>query len=394
MKKPANQKSPIEKPWSVFKGTRFPKPKHTMISLFCGCGGLDLGFRQAGFDVFWANDIDSNACDTYRKNLGDVVVVGDINKIAWPQSGENLDMLSACFPCQPFSNAGSRRGSKDDRTLNEVALKATKYYQPKVAIYENVRGMLSVRNGNRLVVEQFCKRLNKIGYNAFFKLLDASEHGVAQRRLRVFIVAIRGDYQSDGFVFPAPIEKNGLTLGEIMANIPPGTMNQSEVSKLGPQAEKLCSLIPPGGNWKNVDGRMLPKRLKDLKKRMDRYRAPAFYRRFAKNEIAGTITATFKPEKCGVMHPVKDRPFSVREVARIQSFPDWFSFEGKSVSSKYKQIGNAVPPRLAYEIASNISQVLYGKTSGPSSDFVDIRDFLKKSSPLRVSDPGVFSSAN
>ena len=302
-------------------------------------------------------------------------------------------MLSACFPCQPFSNAGARRGDGDERTLNKIAIKATKHYRPKVAIFENVRGMLSVRSGNRLIIEQFCNHLSKTGYDVFFKLLDASRHGVPQTRLRVFIIAVRTDCQSSNFSFPLPKEKNGLTLQEIIVGISPRLKNQNEVVNLGPQATKLCSLIPPGGNWKTIDGRHLPKRLKELKKKIDRYRAPAFYRRFARDEIAGTITATFKPEKCGVLHPIEDRPFSVREVARIQSFPDWFVFEGKSISSKYKQIGNAVPPRLAYEIAFNISQVLQGKSPKSSSNFIHIKDFIANVSPLRVSDAGVFVPA-
>ena len=388
-----NSKALTQKPWSVFKKTRVPDPQHKMISLFCGCGGLDLGFRHAGFDIVWANDIDEDACKTYDRNLGKLTEVGDINQIDLPAYNGNLDMLSACFPCQPFSNAGSRRGNSDDRFLNKAALRATKYYQPTVAIYENVRGMLSVRNGSELVIEQFCRRLSNIGYDVFFKLLDASKHGVAQRRLRVFIIAVHKKRQTGRFAFPLIKEQKGLTLGEIIVGISSKLKNQNEIADLSPQARKLCSLISPGGNWKDVDGRRLPKRLKKLRKEIDRYRAPAFYRRFSEDEIAGTITATFKPEKCGVMHPIENRPFSVREVARIQSFPDWFSFEGKTISSKYKQIGNAVPPRLAYEIALNISQILRGESPETASNFLNFQDFVKKASPLRVSDPGVFISA-
>jgi len=383
-----------DRPWSVFKKTVRPALKHKMISLFCGCGGLDLGFRQAGFDIVWANDIDANACETYRANLGDVVHHGDINQIDFPEYEGELDMLSACFPCQPFSNAGSRRGNADDRDLNKVALKAVDFYKPTVAIFENVRGMLSVKNGNRLVVDQFCQRLSKLGYDVYLKLVDASQHRVAQQRLRVFIVAVCADRETGRFSFPPPKARNGLTIGEMVNNISARAKNRDEVVSLGPQATRLCSLIPPGGSWKSVDGRRLPKRLKALKRNIDRYRAPAFYRRFDVDEISGTVTASFKPEKCGVMHPSEDRPLSVREVARIQSFPDWFAFKGKTVQSKYKQIGNAVPPRLAYEIALLLSDVLQGKSSDRKSCFIDMRNFLRNSSPLRASDPGVFVPAS
>ena len=383
-----------DKPWAVFKKTVPPVFKHKMISLFCGCGGLDLGFRQAGFDIVWANDIDANACETYKTNLGDVVYHGDINKINFPKYNGKLDMLSACFPCQPFSNAGSRRGNNDDRDLNKVALKAVKFYKPTIAIFENVRGMLSVKNGNRLVVDQFCQRLSKLGYDVYLKLVDASQHRVAQQRLRVFIIAVCADRKTGHFSFPLPKARDGLTIGEMVSNISARAKNRDEVVYLGPQATRLCSLIPPGVSWKSVDGRSLPKRLKALKKKIDRYRAPAFYRRFAVDEISGTVTASFKPEKCGVMHPLEDRPLSVREVARIQSFPDWFAFKGSTIQSKYKQIGNAVPPRLAYEIALLLSSILHGKSPDGVSCFIDMREFLKNSSPLRASDPGVFVPAS
>ena len=379
------------RPWSVFP-RRKPKRRHSMISLFSGCGGLDLGFRYAGFDISWANDIDGDACETYRKNLGIVVKEGDINKIDFPNRND-LDMLAACFPCQPFSNAGARRGNDDDRALNQVALDAVKQLRPKAAIFENVRGMLSVKIGKIFLIEKFCRCLSALGYDSFVKLMDASQHRVGQRRLRVFIVAIRADKRLGRFAFPSPKPPHGLTLGDTLTGIAPDVCNQKEVICLSPQAAKLCSLIPPGGSWKSVDGRRLPKRLKNLKKIIDRYRAPNFYRRFAADEIAGTITAEFKPEKSGVMHPQEPRPYTVRETARIQSFPDWFAFHGKSERSKYRQIGNAVPPRLAYEIAGQISRVLDGESPEGVSEFLDIGEFLKKGEPLRVVDAGLTMSA-
>ena len=385
---------PQDTPWGVFGSGMSDAPqraKFSMVSLFSGCGGLDLGFRFAGFDIRWANDWDAGACETYQDNIGDIVP-GDIHGIRLPVV-RDLDMLAACFPCQPFSNAGARRGMDDKRALNEVALDALKRYRPKAAIFENVRGMMSVKIGERLLVERFCRRLSGIGYDSYLRLMDASAHRVGQKRLRVFIVAIRAGAGVGKFAFPEPQERKNLSIADMLKAVLKETPNHGEVVRLNPQAERLCGLVPSGGSWKDIDGRRLPPRLKRLKKQIRRYRAPAFYRRFAPEEISGTMTAEFKPENCAVMHPVKNRPLSVREAARIQSFPDWFVFRGGGVKSKYRQIGNAVPPRLAYEIARSIGETLSGRNPAGISDFMEMKDFVNRGEPLRLKDAGIFTPA-
>ena len=134
-------------------------------------------------------------------------------------------------------------------------------------------------------------------------------------------------------------------------------------------------MVPEGGSWKSIPYDSLPDRLKRIRDDMRKYRWPNFYRRFSREEIAGTITAAFKPENAGVWHPTIKRPFSVREIARIQSFPDTFIFEGSSIKSLYQMIGNAVPPKLAEAVATSILSSLEEKTiKTPTRDYLSVRE--------------------
>ena len=136
----------------------------------------------------------------------------------------------------------------------------------------------------------------------------------------------------------------------------------------------------------------MPPRLQKIWDNIERYRWPKFYRRFHRDEVAGTITAAFKPENAGVWHPIEKRIFSVREISRIQSFPDWFRFDGRSIKSKYQQIGNAVPPRLAYELASQIVKVLKGEDLRGDNSYLTFEQLISTGKPLRVCDRDVIFS--
>ncbi len=378
------------RPWDVFPQTGPSKTKHTIFSLFAGCGGLDLGFHHAGFKVLWANDLDPDACKTYRENLGEIAE-GDIVEMGFPKLDKKPDVLAAGFPCQSFSNAGSRRGVKDERgNLYKVALKAVDHFDPRVVVFENVRGLLSARDGDKLIVQIICERLSEMGYETSFRLLNASRHRVPQRRLRLFIIGVKNDSRNGEFAFPSEIANDtGLSIEETICDVPSDAPNQKELLSLNPQAIKIGALVSEGGSWKDIPYDLLPDRLKRIRDDIARYRWPKFYRKFARNEVAGTITAAFKPENACVWHPVKGRVFSVREIARIQSFPDWFVFHGRSVKSKYQQIGNAVPPRLAYELAQQISEVLQGRSPEGVRDFIPLDLFILRAKPLRPSDHGV-----
>ncbi len=336
--------------------------------------------------------MDAEACKTYRLNLGDIFE-GDIRTVKLPDLKRRLDVLTAGFPCQPFSNAGSRKGILDDRgTLFQTAIDIVEKLNPRVVVFENVRGLLSFRNGETLLIEEICRQLDKLGYDVVFSLVDASKHHVAQRRLRLLIVGVERNREHGAFSFPSPVERTDLTLGHTILDLTPDIANQSELMQLNPQAIHIGSMVPEGGSWRDIPYENLPTRLKKISDNIERYHWPKFYRRFHRDEVAGTITAAFKPENAGVWHPIEKRIFSVREIGRIQSFPDWFNFDGKSIKSKYQQIGNAVPPRLAYELASQIARVLKGEDLREDGTYLTFDQFVSKGKPLRACDRDVIFS--
>lgn len=326
------------------------------ISLFSGAGGLDLGLINAGFNIVFANDILKPAIENYRHNIGEIHA-GDITKID-PADLPEADVVVGGFPCQPFSNAGNRLGTEDDRgNLYLEVLKMIESKKPKVVVMENVRGLLSMKNkdGSKLIdTIVYLLENTEPGYKAHVKLLKASDYGVPQNRYRVFIVGIRADINVN-YHFPEPATYNydKLSVGSAIEGVE-GLPNQDDVWELSPQSQNLIRFIPEGGSWKNIPYEELPDRMKRIRDDMKRYHSPNFYRRFARHEINGTITAAGTPENSGIIHPVENRRYSVREIARIQSFPDDYEFVGDSVSSMYKVIGNAVPPKLAEVIGKSI----------------------------------------
>lgn len=331
------------------------------ISLFSGAGGLDLGLIKAGFNVVWANDILKPAIENYRHNIGEIYE-GDITQVDANELPE-ADVVVGGFPCQPFSNAGNRLGTVDDRgNLYLECIRIIEAKHPKIVIFENVRGLLSIKNkdGSKLIdtIVDYLENAGQ-GYRVNYQLLRASDYGVPQNRYRVVIVGIRNDLNIN-YRFPDPINVNpeALTVGYAISNIPEETPNQDEVWKLSPQSQKLIRYIPEGGSWKSIPYEFLPERMKRIRDNMKRYHSPNFYRRFARNEINGTITAAATPENSGILHPIENRRYSVREIARIQSFPDDYEFVGESISSKYKIIGNAVPPKLSEVIGRSIVEQL------------------------------------
>lgn len=335
--------------------------KYKLVSLFSGCGGMDLGFYQSDFDIVWANDIDKTAIETYKHNIGDIKEC-DIREID-ENDIPNCDVLVAGFPCQPFSMAGNRQGIEDDRgNLYKECLRIVKAKKPLAVVFENVRGILSIKNGDgSLLYKTIIDMLEKTepGYNVTYKLLKASDYGVPQQRYRVIFVAFRKDLCIN-YKFPSPTHlsnDDSLTVGSII-NVPKDAPNQDEVWEFSPQSKALIPYIKEGGSWKDIPYELLPARLKRIRDNMKKYRSPNFYRRFGRHEINGTITAAATPENCGIIHPIENRRYSVREIARIQAFPDNFVFKGESLSSKYRVIGNAVPPLLGKVIANSIKYEL------------------------------------
>ena len=334
-----------------------------LISLFSGCGGLDLGFHKAGFNIVWANDFDIDAQTVYSLNLGkiDGRNILDVGEDEIPDG----DILTAGFPCQPFSSAGNRKGVHDSRgMLYKECLRIIQKKKPKVIVFENVKGLLSTkyidgRNLAEVIIDDLSK-IGDTGYRVSHYLVNASDYDVPQNRQRVFFIGIRNDLSKE-FVFPEKhTDKSKLILKNIL-NIPQNTPNNVDWA-FSPQAMEMIEYIPAGGSWKNVPYEHLAPRFQKIRDDMKKYHSPNFYRRFALNEICGTITASAQPENCGIIHPIENRRYTVREIARIQSFPDDYKFitdTPKNIIAMYKVIGNAVPVMLAYNIALSIKQQIF-----------------------------------
>lgn len=336
----------------------FPNEKPKVLSLFAGCGGLDLGFHKAGFEIVYANDIDPAVKETYEYNLGEIEIcdIRDVNKKALPRA----DIIIAGIPCQPFSTAGDRLSTKDDRgTLFGQVIELVDIQKPSVVIFENVRGFLSSKDERGVPMPlRLQKELKKHGYNLYYQLVNALDYGVPQNRHRVFLVGVRNDLNKT-FLFPKPASKReALTVGSVI-NKPLPRGEKQEVWDLSPQSMRLAQHIPEGGSWKCIPEKHLPPRLQRILKDMKKYHSPNFYRRFSRDEVMGTITAAATPENSGIIHPLENRRYSVREIARFQSFPDSFKFIGDSVAKKYKMIGNAVPVMLAYHMAKSIKEQIF-----------------------------------
>lgn len=347
---------------SLFYNPKFDiKTGLNTISLFSGAGGLDLGLKKAGFNIVYANDNYAPAVENYLANVGNI----EKKDIRTVNENELLyaDVVVGGFPCQPFSTAGNRKGTDDNRgNLYLDIIRVIKAKRPKVVIMENVRGLLSMKNkdGSKLI-DTIVSILENVepGYIVKYKLLKASDYEVPENRFRVIIVAFRKDLNIN-YHFPKPTTKDykKLTLRHIL-NVNKDIPNQNEVWDLSPQSQKLVDHIPEGGSWKDISYDLLPDRLKRIRDNMKRYHSPNFYRRYGRDEINGTITAAATPENSGIVHPVENRRYTVREIARIQSFPDDYVFVGSSIPAKYKVIGNAVPPKLAEIIGDSVVKAIH-----------------------------------
>ena len=290
----------------------------TLVSLFSGCGGMDIGFEQAGFHRVWANDFDADAQATFRLNLGDIDG-RDIRAVSAEEIPE-CDIITAGFPCQPFSNAGNRKGINDSRGMLYLeCLRIIRAKLPKVFLFENVKGLMSSKYiDGRNLVEVIASDLNEMGYTVTYKVLNSVDYGVPQKRERLIMVGVRKEMGIQ-FVFPEPLPQSKEQTLRYVLDIPADVKNQVDWP-LSPQAMSMLPYIPEGGSWKDIPYDLLPERLKKIRDNMQRYHAPKFYRRFSLDEINGTITASAQPENCGIIHPKENRRYTIREVARIQSF--------------------------------------------------------------------------
>ncbi|HWO74308.1 DNA (cytosine-5-)-methyltransferase [Bacillus licheniformis] len=351
---------------SSFEGNEFvdirdikANKNYSVVELFAGAGGLALGLEQAGFKSRGLVEFDKYACQTLRKNrphwnviekdIIDVVEEGIKNFVNVP-IGE-LDLLSGGYPCQAFSYAGKKMGLSDARgTMFYYYAQVLKQLLPKMFLAENVRGLVNHDNGRTLAL--MLKVFSDIGYTVKWKVLSALDYDVAQKRERIVLVGIRNDLvekNEANYFFPQPYGYE-LTLKDILKNVP-----ESEGAKYPESKKRVLDLVPPGGYWRDLPD--------DIAKE---YMGKSYYsgggrtgmaRRLSWDEPSLTLTCSPAQKQTERCHPDETRPFTVREYARIQSFPDSWNFDC-STNNAYKQIGNAVPVNMAKAIGLSIINTL------------------------------------
>lgn len=316
----------------------------TVIELFAGAGGLALGLENAGLEAKALIEIDKDAVATLHHNRPNWNVIhADASQVSFDNM--SADVVTGGFPCQAFSYAGKGLGLEDIRgTLFYEFARCVKEVKPKLFLAENVRGLISHQKGKTLstVLAVF----ESLGYNVQYRLLNAVNYDVPQKRERVIIIGtLPGIY----FRYPAPSPKI-LTLRDALKNVPP-----SEGVKYSPKKAAVLALVPPGGCWRDLP--------EDIQKS---YMMKSYYlsggrtgmaRRISWDEPSLTLTTSPSQKQTERCHPDETRPFTVREYARIQTFPDDWEFMG-GISSKYQQIGNAVPVNLAYHLGRAIMSAL------------------------------------
>ncbi len=318
------------------------KPK--VLSLFSGCGGMDLGFLQEGYDIVWANDNFHEACETYKKNIGNHMVEGDIADIDFVKVPD-CDIILGGFPCQDFSMIWKRGGITTNRgNLYKHFVKAVATKLPKAFIAENVKGILTANKGMAIkqIVKDF-QKVDHVGYRIYINLFNFAEYGVPQLRERVLIVGIRSDIPFE-FKKPKPSndESNYVTAGEALKGVENVLFN-NEHMQIHERTKKIISLIPAGENFTSI-----PKDSPYYVKGMISH----VYRRIHPNKPSKTIIAGGGGGTWGYHHK-EHRPLTNRERARLFCFPDNFIFEG-NISQVRKQIGNAVPPQGVRAVAREL----------------------------------------
>ena len=305
-----------------------------VASLFAGAGGLDLGFLRSGHNVVWANEIDSDACETYRVNIGDHIECADISSID-PITVPQFDILIGGFPCQGFSRANINRVEGDKR--NNLYVHVVRFLQnrkPKFFMLENVRGIRSINNGEDF--KEILLALEECGYGVTYETLNAADYGVPQNRVRVIIVGIRKDLKNQfRYVFPDGTHSKR------------GGMQNQWVS-IGDALDE----IPEPETGTNIPNHVYSK-----------YKVTnrdfTGHRRTDPDKPSPTILARGNGGGgvCAIQHPKNHRRLSVRESALIQTFPMEHIFSG-GLMSMYRQVGNAVPVQFAEILATGFRRII------------------------------------
>ena len=332
--------------------------KYTVIELFAGAGGLALGLEQAGFNTQITVEINKWAIKTLKTNRPNWNnVEEDIRKISengikkYLKDHQAIDLLSGGYPCQSFSYAGKKLGLEDTRgTLFSDFAKILKEVKPKMFLAENVKGLATHDKGKTLQV--MLDVFKEVGYSVTYKVLNSLDYGVAQKRHRILIIGIRNDIKEQigvDFTFPKPYKKQ-LVLKDILQDVP-----YSPCAAYNDKKKEILKYVKAGGCWRDLPDNIAREYMKTTYF-MGGGRT-GIARRLSWDEPGLTVLCTPAQKQTERCHPDELRPFSVRENARIQSFPDNWIFEG-SIAEQYKQIGNAVPVNMAKEIGLSIIKYL------------------------------------
>lgn len=331
-----------------------PSCNFTSAELFAGGGGLALGLEKAGFHHVLLNEFDHNACETLRRNRPNWnVIEGDVHDIDFTPYQGKIDFLSGGFPCQAFSYAGKRLGFEETRgTLFFELARAVREIQPKVFLGENVRGLFEHDKGRTL--QTIKDVIAELGYTLIEpRVLRAIQYDVPQKRERLILIAIRNDVAPHvQFKWPDVCTsvrtlRDAFFAGELFNTDVP----VSEGQRYPDSKFKVMQLVPEGGDWRDLPedvAREYMKRCYNLGGGKT-----GMARRLAMDEPCLTLTCAPAQKQTERCHPIETRPLTIREYARIQTFPDDWKFCG-NLSTQYKQIGNAVPVNLAWAIGRSI----------------------------------------
>ena len=360
--------------------------KPTVVSLFSGGGGLDLGFINAGYKIIWAIDNNANAVNTYKENIGAHIRCADITKENVEQIPK-ADVVIGGPPCQSFSLAGNRHVEDARGQLVWRYIDIIKHVKPKAFVFENVTGLLSAKNSEKeSIVELLKKAFQNIGYTVEMKVMNAAEYGIPQKRKRVIIVGLQGDKK---FVFPEPTHgdansglKPFVTVQDALGDLPRATNDENEsvayvkepqndyqkrmrlsgetvvsehfMSTLSDLDRYIISHVKPGGNYMDIPKDVNSKRIQRLQRDGGH---TTCYGRMLPLEPSYTINTYFNRPNVGCnIHYSEDRLITVREALRLQSFPDNYKIVSSSKQGRNLIVGNAVPPMLAEVIAKKLKK--------------------------------------
>lgn len=353
---------------------------YNVLDLFCGCGGISKGYELAGYNIVGGIDFNDDATKTFQHNFKNATVfctdITKFNKKEILDTYKNVDIIVGGPPCQGFSSANRWQKEADDprNKLFFQYLRFVETLEPKAVMIENVRGLLT-RDGG-YAKDRIFELLDNMGYNVSMKVICASDYGVPQDRKRAIIIGIRRENKNDkrAFDFDAIPTKEKTTVGDAIGelyaleNMPEESLiltdePTSEYRKFlrrsdgkipdhssvypAPKVQERIHYVPQGGNWQDVPEELWPNNRKN--------RHSSAYKRLKENSQSCTIDTG--NAHSNYFHPLFDRIPSIRESARLQSFPDEFEFIGPR-GSKYKQVGNAVPPLMAMAIANELKKYI------------------------------------